>query len=136
MLIKTYGEFWSRAGIKSRQREILGFQTGNKTPCNMWEQRGIYALYKDFRIIYVGQADDRGIGKRLVEHSKDRLRERWDTFSWFGVQDFDEHGKPRPFKSASVAQTNIVRSLELLAILMSDAPLNRQQGKFPGSEKI
>jgi hypothetical protein len=118
MIIKTYGEFWSRDGIDSSKREILGRRKNRDIRCN------------------VGQADDRGIGRRLTEHSRDRLRKRWDSFSWFGVQDFDNRGKPRPYKGIRSTQTEAIRSLELLAILMSDAPLNRQQGKFPGAEKV
>jgi hypothetical protein len=135
MIIKTYGEFWSRDGIDSSKREILGRRKNRDIRCNMWDQRGVYALYDNFKIVYVGQADDRGIGRRLTEHSRDRLRKRWDSFSWFGVQDFDNRGKPRPYKGIRSTQTEAIRSLELLAILMSDAPLNRQQGKFPGAEK-
>lgn len=136
MIVKTYGEFWSREGINSSKREILGRRRNNVVRCNMWDQRGIYALYDNFRIVYVGKADDRGIGRRLTEHCKDRFRKRWDSFSWFGVQDFDKRGKPRPYKSVRSTQREAIRSLELLAILMSDAPLNRQQGRFPGAEKV
>ena len=136
MIIKSYGEFWSREGIDSAKRELLGRRRNHKTRCNMWNQRGIYALYENFRIVYVGKADDRGIGRRLTEHCKDRLRKRWDSFSWFGVQEFDASGSPRPYQSERSTQAEAIRSMELLGILLSDAPLNRQQGKFPGAEKI
>lgn len=136
MLIKTYGEFWSRDCIITSRRQIAGRRKNNKLNCNVWDQRGIYALYENFKIVYVGQADDRGIGRRLSEHCKDRFRKRWDSFSWFGVCEFDSSGKARPYVRRSSPQSDTIRSLELLAILVSDAPLNRQQGKFPGAEKV
>ena len=30
----------------------------------------------------------------------------------------------------------VIRSIELMAILLSDTPLNRARGKFPGSRKV
>jgi hypothetical protein len=136
MLIKAYGEYWSREGISSRGQEILGRRKNEKKRCNIWNQRGIYVLYKDFKIIYVGKADDRGIGKRLIEHGKGRLKRRWDSFSWFGVSAFDQKGQPVLRKSSTSSRAETIRSLELLAILVSDSPLNRQEGKFPGAEKV
>jgi hypothetical protein len=136
MFIKTYGEFWSRDNILTSKRKIYGRRRNIALQCNVWDQRGIYALYENFKIVYVGKADDRGIGKRLSEHRKGRFSKRWDSFSWFGVQAFDKKGEPIPYAGRTSTRSEAIRSLELLAILMSDAPLNRQQGKFPGAEKI
>ena len=135
MIIKAYGEFWTREGINSTQREILGRRRNNPN-CNIWDQRGTYALYSNFKIVYVGKADDRAIGRRLTEHLKDRLRKRWDSFSWFGVKEINADGSLQSYSETPINQSDAIRSMELLGIVLSDAPLNRQQGKFPGAEKI
>jgi len=135
MIIKVYGEFWSRSRVDWSARELLGVRKGKRS-CDIWGQRGIYALYKDFRIVYVGQADTRGLGARLCEHCKDRFAERWDSFSFFGICDVDRHGRAKPARRLTVFPTSVIRSLELLAILLSDAPLNRARGRFPEAEKV
>ena len=84
MIIKVYGEFWSRDRVDWKARQLPGVRKGKK-PCDVWNQWGIYALYEDFRIVYIGQADNRAMGKRLDEHRKDRFAERWDSFSFFGM---------------------------------------------------
>lgn len=135
MIIKVYGEFWNRNRVDWTAREMWGVRKGKKR-CDIWDQRGIYALYKDFRIVYVGQADGRGIGVRLCEHRTDRFAERWDSFSFFGICEVDKHGKARPAKQLAVPPTSIVRSLELIGILLSAPPLNRARGRFPDAEKV
>ena len=117
-------------------RQLLGVRKGKKR-CDIWNQRGIYALYKDFRIVYVGQADSGGIGARLSKHRTDRFAERWDSFSFFGICEVDGHGKAKSARRVTVPPTSVIKSLELMAILLSDAPLNRARGKFPdGAEKV
>jgi hypothetical protein len=136
MIIKVYGEFWSRNRVDWTARKLLGIRKG-KRPCDIWNQRGVYALYKDFRIVYVGQADSRGIGVRLCEHCKDRFAERWDSFSFFGICDVDRQGRAKPARRVTVLPASVIKSLELMAILLSDAPLNRARGRFPdGAEKV
>jgi hypothetical protein len=135
MIIKVYGQFWSRDRVNWATRELLGVRKGKKR-CDIWDQRGIYALYKDFQVVYVGQADSRGIGVRLAEHRTDRFAQRWDSFSFFGICEVDQHGKAKPAKKVTVPPTSLIKSLELIGILLSDAPLNRARGKFPDSEKV
>ena len=51
------------------------------------EQVGIYALYADYDLIYIGQTGtgNNKLFHRLNAHRSDHLSERWDRFSWFGV---------------------------------------------------
>ena len=58
MLIKAYGEYWSRARVDWKNRNLHGVLKG-KQRINAWRQRGIYALYDRFTIIYIGQAEAR-----------------------------------------------------------------------------
>jgi hypothetical protein len=136
MLIKVYGELWSRQRVDWTKKKLVGVRKGKRT-CNAWEQRGIYALYEHFRLVYVGQADSRGIGVRLNEHRTDRFAERWDSFSFFGICAVAQDGAAMPVGDFHVAPSSVVKSLELMAILLSNAPLNRARGKFPdGAEKV
>jgi len=135
MIIKVYGEFWSRHRVDWTARKLLGVRKGKKG-CDLWNQRGIYALYKDFRIVYIGQADSRGIGVRLCEHRTDRFAERWDSFSFFGICKVGKDGAAKSAQRVTVTPTSVIRSLELMAILLSDAPLNRARGRFPDAEKV
>jgi hypothetical protein len=91
-------------------REVVGVRKG-KRRCDTWNQRGVYALYKDFRIIYVGQADSRGIGVRLCEHRVDRFAEPWHSFSFFGICEVDRHGEAKPARRVTVPPTSVIRSL-------------------------
>jgi hypothetical protein len=135
MIVKVYGEFWSRERVDWSARKLLGIR--RKTGlCDIWNQRGVYALHKDFAIVYIGQADTRGIGPRLCEHRLDRLAERWDSFSFFGICEVDKHGNAKPGRPVRVPPSSVIRSLELIGILLSDPPLNRARGRFPESQRV
>lgn len=135
MIVKVYGQFWNRNRVDWTAREALGTMKG-KRRCDIWDQRGIYALYKDFRLVYVGQADNRGMGVRLGEHCKDRFAERWDSFSFFGICELDRFGNAKPRQTVTITPTSLIRSLELIGIILSDPPLNRARGRFPEAEKV
>jgi hypothetical protein len=147
-LIRAYGEYWSRTAVDWKSKELSGqrrhYRKTSKSlesrekRCNAWEQRGIYALYSDFKLIYVGMASSSdGIGSRLyAHHEKPRLTRRWDSFSWFGIDGFDHEGKRTSYAPIEVNPNLLVRSLELAAILIADPPLNRSQGRFKGAEQL
>ena len=90
MLIRTMGLFWKRDDVfwgKQKNRgTLLGINPNTKKgePTDFWSQIGVYALYADYHLAYIGQTSS--IGTRLREHLKDDLAGRWDTFSWFGVR--------------------------------------------------
>jgi hypothetical protein len=50
------------------------------------ELQGIYALYKDRKLRYVGLAED-DIDRRLRDHCTDSLRNAWDSFSFYCLSD-------------------------------------------------
>jgi hypothetical protein len=64
------------------------------------------------------------------------MKDRWDSFSWFGIDSYSATGKRKPYKDSKVKDSTIARTLELVAILVADPPMNRSQGKFKGAEKI
>ena len=87
----------------------------------------IYILYDHHTVVYVGRAIERPLGKRLYEHTVDRLGSRWNRFSWFGFLDVTQKGNLRetPFNSSLAA---LVATLEALLIEALEPPQNRKRG--------
>ncbi len=75
---------------------------------------GIYALYKDDGLYYVGLAVD--LMRRVDQHLKDRHRGAWNRFSVYLTQR-DEHLKP----------------LESLLLRVFKPSGNQQGGRLPGA---
>lgn len=93
-MIQAIGLFWRRDNVywgRGNQRGmLLGVPSGNVTaePADFREQVGIYALYAEYEIVYVGQTGggNQKLLHRLKQHRSDDLSERWDRFSWFGLR--------------------------------------------------
>ena len=64
---------------------LLGMQQIGATPVDFNKHLGIYLLYDGREVIYIGRTTDRPLGRRLYEHTSDRMAARWDRFSWFGL---------------------------------------------------
>ena len=86
ILISNVGFFWREDhvfwGAGSSAGSLLGVPAKNVTAdvIDFREQSGIYVLYSDYKVLYVGQC---GLGKqklftRLKQHRVDDLAERWD----------------------------------------------------------
>ena len=85
-IVPSYGMYWMRDAINwESSPKLLGVESTGASPIDLSEMRGIYMLYDGREVIYVGQAVDRPIIKRLSEHTKNRLATRWNRFSWFGL---------------------------------------------------
>ena len=136
-LIQSYGMFWKRNAINWEQKpKLLGTQATNSPTIDLSEMRGVYMLYDGREVIYIGQAIDRPIIKRLSEHTKNRLATRWDRFSWFSIDSFD----PKTEKVAKMPNdinTNIeilANALEGILIKGMEPRQNRRQGDAFGFE--
>lgn len=148
VLINAFGLYWVRQAVNWEERKLHGMRMHAKlTRKNSVEkeravdvstQQGIYALYSDAKLLYVGLAmSEEGIGDRLrSHHTKPRLSGRWDTFSWFGINGFDQTGAKRNVPSIKTDPNTLIRTMELLVILVSDPPMNRASGRFAGAERI
>lgn len=85
-IVSSFGMFWRRCAIQwTATPRLLGVQQLGATLVNFNGQLGIYLLYDDREVIYVGHTTDRPLGRRLHEHTLDRLAARWNQFSWFGL---------------------------------------------------
>lgn len=115
--------------ILSYGETIPGFLENNRPhpPVDFGKQKGIYILYDQHTVIYVGRSVDRPLGKRLFEHTVDRPGGRWNRFSWFGLLDAtDDGGLLEPPVSNSLS--SIIASLEALLIEALEPPQNRKRG--------
>ena len=71
ILIKTYGEFWNPELVNwDNSWRLLGKRRADfRGPdVDVYEERGVYVLYKDYQAVYVGKADKQSIGYRLQLH--------------------------------------------------------------------
>lgn len=127
-IIQSFGMYWQRDLVVWRNDlKMYGKQQALSKPVDFGKQKGIYILYDHHTVVYVGRAIDRPLGKRLYEHTVDRLGSRWNRFSWFGLLDVTQEGKLRemPFNSTLAA---LVATLEALLIEALEPPQNRKRG--------
>jgi hypothetical protein len=88
--IKNFGFMWEREKVdwgrqgRGGTSSFEGVMVGNRKRCVQFvEQMGIYVLYDRFeQPVQIGQS--KVIFKRLRQHRRDHLRNRWSLFSWFG----------------------------------------------------
>ena len=127
------GLFWPRRAIDARSRRLLGSKTrgGRAGIVNFWDQQGIYALYRDFDLVYVGQTAGGGLGTRLVQHSKHDIAERWDRFSWFGLGLVTRTGELRSVPTRfHVDRAIVANHIEGVLIEVAEPRLNSQSGRW------
>lgn len=127
-VIRCLGMYWQRDLVvwKSEPR-VFGKQQAFSKPVDFGTQRGIYILYDHHTVVYVGRSVDRPMGRRLYEHTIDRLGSRWNRFSWFGLLNVTDEGKlvEAPIK---VTLPSLIATLEALLIEALEPPQNRKRG--------
>jgi hypothetical protein len=85
-VINAFGMFWDRGKVLwTPTPKILGQQQINAAEVDFCNQIGVYLLHDAQGVVYVGRVTDQFLGKRLYQHTVDRLNGRWTRFSWFGV---------------------------------------------------
>lgn len=126
--IRALGMFWERSQVNwsPTQPSLLGRQSAGDGPIDFTTEIGVYLLHDRERVIYVGRATD-AIGDRLKAHTIDRLRSRWDRFSWFGLYAVSEDGEVVP-NTVSWSPDVVIESLEAILIESLEPPLNRRRG--------
>jgi hypothetical protein len=138
-MIKTFGVHWRADhvfwGRQNKPGTLLGAasRSAKAVPVDFRDQRGIYALYAEYELVYVGQtgAGDDRLFKRLKMHRSDHLSERWNRFSWFGTQWVTQQHKLST-DTAAVHQSveAALNSLEAVVIAIAEPRLNLQRGKW------
>jgi hypothetical protein len=128
LLIHSFGMYWERRLVNwTASTQLIGKELAQSKRIDFGNQRGIYILYDHRSVVYVGRTLDRPLGRRLFEHTTDRLTGRWDRFSWFGLMGVDEEGslKDKPI-NASLA--SLVTTMEAVLIESLEPTQNRKRG--------
>ena len=107
-LVCQYLENVSSAVLADYQKIIREFVRG---------RHGIYALYKNGKLYYVGLASN--LRTRLKHHLRDRHKKLWDRFSVY-----------------LIIQGNHLKELESLVLRIASPKGNKQVGKFVLSEDL
>lgn len=127
-IITSFGMFWVRDMVRwNASPRLLGVQQLGAEPVDFQKQMGIYLLYDGREIIYVGRATDRPLGRRLYEHTLDRLSTRWNRFSWFGLLPVSESGELVAIP-AEYGSEQLVPALEAILIEALEPRQNRRRG--------
>jgi hypothetical protein len=128
-LINSLGVFWRRDAVDWRptQPVLRGYQTEGSAPVDFGGQVGVYLLYDGYRPLYVGRVTEPRLGRRLREHTHDRLGGRWDRFSWFGVRKVTSEGELLSPPGGFTLE-NLISTMEALLIEGVEPALNRRKG--------
>ena len=127
-IITSFGMFWRKDFVLwNGSPRLLGVQQLGAEAVDFNKQLGIYLLYDGREVIYVGRATERPLGKRLYEHTLDRLSTRWDRFSWFGLLPVSDNGglaaMPGQYESEQ-----LIPALEAILIEALEPRQNRRRG--------
>jgi hypothetical protein len=138
-IINAFGIYWNRNLVHWKsQPDLLGIQQIGATEVTFKDQIGLYLLHDSRETIYVGQAIEQSLGKRLKDHTTDRLAGRWDRFSWFGFYPVTEDAKLNlsvKFKDFTIQ--NLGDIMEAILIESIEPRQNRKQGNsFVGLEYL
>jgi hypothetical protein len=127
-IVTSFGMFWKKEAIEwAATPKLLGMQQIGATPVDFFKQLGIYLLYDGREVMYVGRTTDRPLGRRLYEHTIDRMSARWDRFSWFGLLPVSDTGNigelPETYNAAK-----LIPALEAILIEALEPRQNRKRG--------
>ncbi len=143
VLIRAFGEFWRADFVDwdNGKPSLWGKRgRGEKLPLvNVYEERGVYVLYKDFLPVYVGKADSEPLGSRLRKQKYATKRgPRWDRFSWFGIRAIDSDGKIEQSRDEGIAARSdvLIETLEAVLILAINPLLNARSESFKNAERL
>ncbi len=127
-IVTSFGMFWRKDAVEWMPTpRLLGMQQIGATPVDFCKQLGIYLLYDGREVIYVGRTTERPLGRRLYEHTIDRMSARWDRFSWFGLLPVSEAGELAELPETYTA-AKLIPALEAILIEALEPRQNRKRG--------
>jgi hypothetical protein len=139
-IINSFGIYWDRYLVhwKNSIPDLFAIQQKGAEAINFKEQIGIYLLHDTRETIYIGQAIKQTLGKRLKDHTTDRLGGRWDRFSWFGFYPVNNSGNLKTdIKLENIHIEHLGDLLEAILIESIEPRQNRRQGNlFNGIEYL
>ncbi len=131
-IIKTYGKHWRRDKVDWTKTEpsLVGRQSPKSQYVDFKAMRGIYMLFDHNELIYVGVAVKESIAKRLKHHTKDKFCNRWNRFSWFGIDSVNQNGTIHKVNTFSVKIDDVAKALEAIVIEGAEPPCNKRGGDY------
>lgn len=142
MLIRAYGQYWNPhvvdwgsrgAGNQGKLPGSVPTEPG-KCTIDFWKAVGIYVLIDEFKPVYIGKAVSTRLGPRLRNHLSDRFAGRWNMFSWYTQSTINTtSGTLRIPGQRQLRPETVTDTMEALAILMVDPPLNRKRETIPNA---
>jgi hypothetical protein len=127
-IISSFGMFWRKGDVEWKHTpKLLGMQQIGATPVDFCNQLGVYLLYDGREVLYVGRSTDRPLGRRLYEHTLDRMATRWDRFSWFGLLPVSEKGELGALPQSHYA-SKLIHAMEAVLIEALEPRQNRKRG--------
>lgn len=157
-IIHAYGLFWQRDevdwtpgnGVRRssdggyRLLGRIGANKGTIRAADFRDQKGIYILHDHYGTCYVGLTyqGDHTIGKRLLEHHKNKREREWDRFSWFGFRQVrkmcDSEGL-HPLRAmaalSSIQAPSLIRDAEAMLQRALGPRGNKNLTKFANAEE-
>jgi hypothetical protein len=128
-LINAFGMYWNRDKVLwTSNPKILGRQQPGADPVDFCGQTGVYLLHHARSVVYVGRTTDQPLGRRLAQHTSDRLDGRWDRFSWFGVAAVGENGVLQTVDAPNLTLESLIVTMEALLVEGLEPPQNRKRG--------
>lgn len=141
-MIKTFGLHWdAEKVIWSRPSSLLGIPKRSRSAkaVDFKMQRGIYALYANYELVYIGQtgSGNHRLFNRLKSHRQDHLSERWNRFSWFGTRwvTGNQVLAAADAEGVNIAIGTALNVLEAISIGISEPRLNLSRGRWEGAIK-
>ena len=156
-MITHYGLFWSKADVFwGKQGGEAGTLQGRpkqgtdaaETPEEFGSYIGVYCLYHDRTLLYVGQAGIKGkrcLLARLKEHRKDDRFSQWNKFSWFGREGNKEGNKKKGKNKKALSQLEAIAiennkkalsQMEAIAIEIINPLFNTHRGSFCKAKQV
>jgi len=128
-IINAYGMYWRRDWVLWGQTtKLLGQQQAGASQVDFANQKGVYLLHDEQRVVYAGRTTDQPLGRRLFQHTFDRLSGRWSRFSWFGVMKVNPNGELAEPDLAGLDIEHWITTMEALLIEGLEPPQNRKRG--------
>ena len=141
-MIWNYGLHWHVDRVEWGYPGVAGALWGIEegTPdgfVDFREQRGIYALYSDYGLVYIGQTgsgNNRLFGRLNSHRTTGHLSGRWSRFSWFGIRwvttAYELSADSRNVSPTPLTIRTALNILEALSIDISSPRLNRRRGNW------
>ena len=138
-ILTSYGVHWNREDVVWKTHPALlgvfqtdGVSKSEPQQVDFSEQHGVYLLHDGREVIYVGCTTTGDLGKRLFDHTRDRLQGRWGRFSWFGFRPVHRDGTLGPKVGSLPRRLDMEFLIEIVEAILIEAVeprQNRQQGK-------